>query len=127
MAADQKLVEEIESSIVRDFSMSYGDLKALHSTMLDQITSTASRSPAYSGIMHIADLSRLGELPMTTYAQIQHLFETLGTGKVLLAEPAIFWYTSGSTGKQKKVYYGRGDLDTIARGFIQLLYLCGAG
>jgi len=63
---------------------------------------------------------------MTTYAQIQHLFETLGTEKVLLAEPAIFWYTSGSTGKQKKVYYGRGDLDTIARGFIQLLCLCGA-
>ncbi len=126
MAADPKLVEEIESSIIRDFSMSYGDLKALHSTMLDQITSTAGRSPAYSGIKHIADLSQLGELPMTTYAQIQHLFETLGTEKVLLAEPAIFWYTSGSTGKQKKVYYGRGDLDTIARGFIQLLYLCGA-
>lgn len=126
MTADPKLVDEIESSIAQDFSMSYDELKVLHSSMLDQITSTASRSPAYSRVKHISSLSQLGELPMTTYAQIQELFDKLGTEKVLLTEPAQFWYTSGSTGKQKKVYYGKGDLDTIARGFIQLLYLCGA-
>lgn len=126
MAADPKLVEEIESSIEQDFSMSYEQLKALHSSMLDQITSTASRSPAYAGMKHITGISQLGELPMTTYAQIQALFDRLGTEKVLIAPPAQFWYTSGSTGKQKKVYYGKGDLDVIARGFMQLLYLCGA-
>jgi len=126
MPANPKLVDEIESSITRDFSMSYEELKRLHSSMLDQITSTASRSPAYSSISRITDISRLGDLPMTTYAQIQALFDKLGTEKVLLTAPAIFWYTSGSTGKQKKVYYGKGDLGVIAQGFMQLLYLCGA-
>jgi phenylacetate-coenzyme A ligase PaaK-like adenylate-forming protein len=126
MPVNPKLVDEIESSITRDFSMSYDELKNLHSAMLKQITSTASRSPAYSSIKHITDISQLGELPMTTYAQIQELFDQLGTEKVLLTEPAIFWYTSGSTGKQKKIYYGKGDLDVIAQGLIQLLYLSGA-
>ncbi|MDD1776501.1 MAG: hypothetical protein LUP94_04000 [Candidatus Methanomethylicus sp.] len=126
MSARQKLIDEIESSIIKDFTLSYGDLKTLHSEMLSDITSTASRSPAYSSIKHISDLSQLGELPMTTYAQIQALFDKLGTEKVLLTEPSKFWFTSGSTGRQKKVFYGKGDLDMIARGFIQLLYLSGA-
>lgn len=126
MPAKPKLVDEIESSITRDFSMSYDELKKLHSVMLEQITSTANRSPAYSSIKHITDISQLGELPMTTYAQIQEIFDQLGTEKVLFTEPAIFWYTSGSTGKQKKIYYGKGDLGIIAQGFLQLLYLSGA-
>jgi phenylacetate-coenzyme A ligase PaaK-like adenylate-forming protein len=126
MPANQKLLYEIESQIIRDFSLSYEELKGLHSKMLDQITSAASRSPAYSSIEHITDISQLGKLPMTTYSQIQGLFDQLGTEKVLLTKPAMFWYTSGSTGKQKKVYYGKGDLDVIAQGFLQLLYLSGA-
>jgi phenylacetate-coenzyme A ligase PaaK-like adenylate-forming protein len=126
MSANQKLVDEIESLIIQDFSMSYDELKKLHSAMLDQITSTASISPAYSSIEHITDIYQLGRLPMTTYTQIQELFDRIGTEKVLLTKPTIFWYTSGSTGKQKKVYYGEGDLDVIAQGFLQLLYLSGA-
>ncbi|HSV50276.1 MAG TPA: hypothetical protein VLH35_08155, partial [Candidatus Acidoferrales bacterium] len=125
MSANKALVDEIESTIVNDFTLSYDDLKKLHSKMLDQITSNASRSPAYTKIEHITDISQLSKLPMTSYAQIQELFDTLGTDKVLLKKPAIFWYTSGSTGKQKKVYYGEGDTDTIAQGFMQLLYLSG--
>ena len=126
MPANKALVEEIESSIVRDFTLSYAELKKLHSQMLDQITSTASQSPAYSKIEHITELSQLSKLPMTSFDQIQELYDTLGTEKVLLKKPAIFWYTSGSTGKQKKVYYGEADQDTIAQGFMQLLYLSGA-
>lgn len=125
MPANKALIDEIESSIIRDFALSYAELKKLHSQMLDQITSTASRSPAYSKIEHITDLSQLSKLPMTSYDQIQVPFDTLGPEKVLLKKPAIFWYTSGSTGKQKKVYYGEADEDIIAQGFMQLLYLSG--
>jgi phenylacetate-coenzyme A ligase PaaK-like adenylate-forming protein len=125
MPTNKALVEEIESSIARDFTLSYSELKRLHSNMLDQITSTASRSPAYSKIEHITDLSQLSKLPMTSFDQIQVLFDMLGAEKVLLKKPAIFWYTSGSTGKQKKVYYGEADEDIIAQGFMQLLYLSG--
>jgi len=125
MPANKALVEEIESSIARDFTLSYAELKKLHSQMLDQITSSASRSPAYSKIEHITDLSQLSKLPMTSFDQIQVLFDILGPAKVLLKKPAIFWYTSGSTGKQKKVYYGEADEDIIAQGFMQLLYLSG--
>jgi phenylacetate-coenzyme A ligase PaaK-like adenylate-forming protein len=125
MPANNALVEEIESTITRDFSLSYDELKKLHSQMLDQITSTASRSPAYTKIEHITDISQLSKLPMTSFDHIQELLDQLGTEKVLLKEPAIFWYTSGSTGKQKKVYYSQADHDVIAQGFIQLLYLSG--
>ncbi len=126
MPTNAKKVEEIETQIVKDFSMTYDDLKRYHSAMLDNITSTANRSPAYTSVKHITDVSQLGELPMTTYAHIQGLFEQLGTEKVLLTEPAIFWYTSGSTGKQKKVYYGKDDLDAITTGLHQLIYLSGS-
>jgi phenylacetate-coenzyme A ligase PaaK-like adenylate-forming protein len=125
MPANKALVEEIESSIVRDFSLSYDELKKLHSKMLDQITSTASHSPAYNKIEHITDISQLSKLPMTSFDRIQELYDQLGTDKVLLKKPAIFWYTSGSTGKQKKVYYSQADHDVIAQGFMQLLYLSG--
>lgn len=125
MPANKALVQEIESTILRDFSLSYDDLKKLHSSMLDQITSTANHSPAYSKIEHITDISQLSKLPMTSFDHIQALFDQLGAEKVLLKKPAIFWYTSGSTGKQKKVYYSETDHDLIAQGFMQLLYLSG--
>jgi len=125
MPANKALVDEIESSIIRDFSLSYEELKKLHSEMLDQITSTASRSPVYHKIAHVTDISELSKLPMTSYDQIQELFDQLGAENVLLKKPDIYWYTSGSTGKQKKVYYSQADHDVIAQGFMQLLYLSG--
>jgi phenylacetate-coenzyme A ligase PaaK-like adenylate-forming protein len=125
MPANKALVEEIESSLIRDFTLSYEELKKLHSEMLNQITSTASHSPVYSKIEHITDISRLSQLPMTPYDQIQALFDQLGAENVLLKKPHIYWYTSGSTGKQKKVYYSEADHDVIAQGFMQLLYLSG--
>ncbi|MCW4001091.1 MAG: hypothetical protein NWE93_12710 [Candidatus Bathyarchaeota archaeon] len=125
MPLNQALVDEVEASILRDFTLSYSELKQLHSEMLDQITSSASRSPAYASIEHVTDISQLSKLPLSSYEQIQDLFDRIGPEKVLLKKPAIFWYTSGSTGKQKKVYYGEGDLDVIAQGFLELLYLSG--
>jgi phenylacetate-coenzyme A ligase PaaK-like adenylate-forming protein len=94
--------------------------------MLDSITSYAVRSPVYEGLKRINDISQLGELPLTTYDYIQEHFDRLGVEKVLIERPARFWHTSGSTGKPKKVYYGKRDLDEIALGLFQLLYLCGA-
>jgi len=119
-------VEEIETQIVKDFSMTYDDLKKHHSAMLDQITSTASRSPAYATLKHITDITQLGELPTTPYDKIEALIEQLGVEKVLLKKPDTFWYTSGSTGKQKKIYYGKEDFEDIATGLTQMIYISGA-
>ncbi len=121
----ERLVQEIEDTLVRDFCKSYDEYKALHSLMLDQITAQAAKSPAYKGLASISDISRLNELPLTTYAHIQGCFDELGVENVLLAPIAKWWYTSGSTGKPKKVYYGKGDLSDIAQGLLQLLYLSG--
>lgn len=122
----RQLVQEIEDTIVSDFGKTYEEFKALHSSMLGSITAHAARSPAYEGLATVSDVTRLGELPLTTYTQIQGCFDRLGVEKVLLAPIARWWHTSGSTGKPKKVYYGRGDLDDIALGLFQLLYLSGA-
>jgi phenylacetate-coenzyme A ligase PaaK-like adenylate-forming protein len=94
--------------------------------MLGSITSQAARSPVYEGLTTISDVTRLNELPLTTYGHIQGCFDQLGVENVLLSPIARWWYTSGSTGKPKKVYYGKGDLEEIALGLLQLLYLSGA-
>jgi phenylacetate-coenzyme A ligase PaaK-like adenylate-forming protein len=106
--------------------MTYPEIKRFHSSLLGNITAYASRSPVYEGLTPISDVSRLSELPLTTYSHIQDCFDRLGFENVLQAPPARFWHTSGSTGKPKKVYYGQHDLDEIAQGLFQLLYLCGA-
>ena len=106
--------------------MTYPEIKRFHSNMLESITSHASQSPVYQDLETISDIARLSQLPLTTSTQIQDSFDRLGVEKVLLAPIARFWYTSGSTGKPKNVYYGKRDLDDIATGFFQLLYLCGA-
>lgn len=119
-------MKEIEDTIIKDFGMTYPEIKDFHSKMLGSITNYASRSPVYEGLQTIADIGCLSELPLTTSTQIQECFDKLGVDKVLLAPVARFWYTSGSTGKPKNVYYGKSDLNDIALGFFQLLYLCGA-
>lgn len=119
-------MQEVEDTIVRDFGKTYEEFKSLHSSMLGNITAQAARSPAYKGLATISDVARLNELPLTTYGQIQECFDSLGVEKVLLSPVARWWHTSGSTGKPKKVYYGKGDLDEIALGLFQLLYLSGA-
>jgi phenylacetate-coenzyme A ligase PaaK-like adenylate-forming protein len=106
--------------------MTYTEIKNFHSSMLGSVTAHASRSPAYEGLGTISDVTRLNELPLTTYTHIQGCFERLGVEKVLLSPSARFWHTSGSTGKPKNVYYGQRDLDEIALALFQLLYLCGA-
>lgn len=106
--------------------MSYPEIKNLHSSMLQEITAQASKSPVYKGLPTISDITRLNELPLTTYAHIQECFDRLGLEQTLLSPPARFWHTSGSTGKPKKIYYGKRDLDEIALGLFQILYLCGA-
>ncbi len=120
------LVKEIEATITRDFGMSYSDIKSLHSSMLGRITAQASKCAVYEGLATISDVSRLNELPITPYSQVQECFDRLGLEKVLMSPWARFWHTSGSTGKPKKVYYGKSDLDEIALGLFQILYLCGA-
>ncbi len=121
-----RLVQEIEDTIVKDFGMTYPEIKRFHSSLLGSITAQASRSPVYEGLATVSDVARLGELPLTTYSHVQDCFDRLGVEKVLQAPAARFWHTSGSTGKPKKVYYGKRDLDEIAQGLLQLLYLCGA-
>ncbi len=122
----RRLVQEIEDIIVKDFGMTYPEIKRFHSSLLGSITAQASRSSAYEGLKTVSDVTRLSELPLTTYSHIQDCFDRLGVENVLQAPPARFWHTSGSTGKPKKVYYGKRDLDEIAQGLFQLLYLCGA-
>jgi len=106
--------------------MSYPEIKSLHSSMLGKITAQAALSPVYEGLPTISDVTHLDELPLTTYGHIQECFDQLGLEKALLSPPVRFWHTSGSTGKPKKMYYGKLDLDEIAIGLFQLLYLCGA-
>jgi hypothetical protein len=119
-------VQEVEDTIVRDFGKTYEEYKVLHSSMLGIMTAQAAKSPAYEGLSTISDITRLNDLPLTTYGHIQGCFDRLGVEKVLLAPFARWWHTSGSTGKPKKVYYGKGDLDEIALALFQLLYLSGA-
>ena len=121
-----KLIDEIEDTIIREFSRSYDETKKFHSSMVEEITSTAGKSPVYSGIKKITDISQLNELPLTTYGYVQECFDRLGVENVLLTPSVKFWHTSGSTGKPKKVYYGQKDLDEITLSLFQLLYICGA-
>jgi len=65
-----RLVQEIEDTIVKDFGMTYPEIKRFHSSLLGSITAQASRSPVYEGLATVSDVARLGELPLTTYSHV---------------------------------------------------------
>lgn len=121
------LEETLANNVDESYCRPYTDVRAGHDRLVESLTTKAAASPVYAGRVHpITEIASLGDLPITTWADIERAFEEHGLEASLLTPPSGHWETSGYTGEPKKFYYSEADIEESLMSVAELMYVTGA-